>query len=107
MSDGSFCSCEKIAIAGASTADSDIWLLASVPDSTLSKYVSQAEGLDGAYTLTKKLRAKFSREMDGFALTNFGDLLGDGDGLAAGDLLAWYFRTVICVKSLKIWLDIS
>lgn len=107
MSDGRFCSCEKIAIAGASTADRDSWLLASVQDSTLSKYVSQAEGLDGAYTLIKKLSATFSRDSDGFALTNFGDLFCDDEAIADWDLLAWYFRTVTCVKSLKIWLDIS
>jgi hypothetical protein len=74
MSDGRFCSCEKIAIAGASTADRDGWSLTLMPDRTLSKCASQAEGLDGAYTLIKKFSATSSKDSDGFALAIFGDL---------------------------------
>lgn len=102
MSDGCFCSCERIAIAGASTADRDSELSASVPDSTLSRCASHADGLDGAYTFMKKLRAKFSRDCDGFALTILGHLVCDVSVTAAEELVAWYFRTVTCVKSLKI-----
>lgn len=100
MRDGCFCSCEKIAIAGASIADRDGWLLAL--DRTLSKCVSQAEGLDVAYILIKKFSATSSKDSDGFAPTILGDLFCDVDGTAAEDFLAWYFRTVTCVKSLKI-----
>lgn len=94
MRDGRFCSCEKIVIAGASTAERDGWLFAL--DRTLSKCVSQAEGLDSAYTLIKKFSAISSKDCDGFALAIL------GEGTAADDFLAWYFRTVTCVKSLKI-----